>query len=100
MRVIIYFGIAYFGWLPLLIATGVLYLKWNDKSIFLTPIIAGVLQFGGLILHVYEHNRLMGHPDQMYSWIVPLLLSTVGWVVIAVGIVRLLLKHKEIKKRV
>lgn len=98
MTDIIYYGVVYLGWLPLLIITGVLYVKWNDKRLFVTPLIAGILQSGGWALHVYDHNRLAGTPDQMYSWIVPLFISIVGWIVIIFGVIRLVLKHKDMKK--
>lgn len=92
-----YFGIIYLGWLPYLLLTIVLYSRWNEKKIFLAPIIAALFQCGGWILHIYDHNRLSGTPDQMYSWIVPGILSIAGWLVIIIGIFKLLSRYNKSK---
>ncbi|HVO84087.1 MAG TPA: hypothetical protein VMU60_06665 [Syntrophobacteria bacterium] len=83
-----YFAVVYFNWLPAVVIWG--FNRWRKGRVKGSYLVAtgSALELLALLEHWREWSRLRGRPDQLYVWILPLLLSIVAVIMIVAGAVR------------
>ena len=91
---IVYISLVYFSWIPIL-AAALLVRTSSRRSGSIAILSGGVIQIGSFLLHIYESNRLVGTPDRLYVWILPLLTAVLGFCVSVCGLMIALLHRRS-----
>ncbi len=83
-----YFALVYFNWVPAVAIWG--FNRWRKgrvRGLYFVAI-GSILELFAFFVHWRDWYRLRGEPDQLYVWILPLLLSIVAVILIISGAVR------------